>query len=83
MHDGERVRPLEGHAARQHLSRDDAEGPRSLRASTSPPVACSGDMYAAVPMVVPALVSRAIVSVSVDDEHRDAEVEHLHMSRRR
>ena len=48
--------------ARQHLEQHHAEGPDVRPSSAGLPWACSGDMYAAVPRIVPAIVA-AIESV--------------------
>src|SRR5271157_3752165 len=52
---------------------------RSLRASSSSPRACSGDMYAMVPTAVPSEVS---CSAAIARQFRQSEVEYLGLSAR-
>ena len=58
----------------------------SLRASTVPPVACSGDMYAAVPAIVPGALSPpsavcvrwSLGRIVTATQLGQAEIKHLH-----
>jgi hypothetical protein len=50
----------------QHLVEDGARPKTSERASTGSPVACSGDMYAAVPTTIPSAVRVTSAFGSID-----------------
>ena len=78
----------EGPAGRNHFIEDAAERPDVGASSTARPLACSGDMYAAVPSSTPACVMAGDVSIGECDRIAvraacrvqrlgQAEVEHL------